>query len=793
MDLSQLSASEVAFEEQKCFLQWLKSEEQDNSIKLTMHAEGLLSALFITEHDKNDLAWARTQLNEVPEHIANYFFKQWVNRRVKYQHSPKSKTSSANIWLRKQIKILQPVLNQFPLPIQLINTEDRRIAVSKEWSARCATLLENMTPHDGESVDARELINNVKTPADMWGFTPALPSFKNYESRKQAGEFDKDPAMYDAISKIIVRLIDDKWWARKLERAYRQYLEHIAIIVGKVRKGVSPYVSYQCLLDFKARKKAQALWLEQMQVVNEEQELTLTLSEAVKASISNPKNRRVELMVRMRGFEDLAMANGYVGEFYTITTPSRYHAFTVTKKGKAIANKKYQGTNPKQAQKYLTKQWSKTRSKLQRDGITPFGFRVVEPHHDGTPHWHMLLFFKPEQLEAGRAIIRKYAIQHDKDELINNEEARFDFKTIDPDEGSATGYIAKYIAKNIDGEYVDNDLEAETSGEHGAQGVAAWASTWNIRQFQQVGGPSVTIWRELRRLSDEIEHDEILERARAAADNPNWQSYVEAMGGIECKRADRPIVLAKVVNEAVSQYGEDVSKIMGVMSRLNHTPIYSRLEGWQIRRTPSDTSSSQAVDVAFDLASKSDDSRAPWSTDNNCTPQQNQEDRMRETARKYGLDDFMTDRLLAGSTVETNKYIISFKNNQIVRTRKRKIASEREQNGWREGEQLRALQQYHDHVANQGEVNKELRRQAWDLLSKQKQAKDSGEGNIKAWLSTLAPNLHRRALEQLQEVVDLQSYENSFTENQPDDSHVDYWADNFEQYHNDTESMYEHF
>ena len=44
--------------------------------------------------------------------------------------------------------------------------------------------------------------------------------------------------------------------------------------------------------------------------------------------------------------------------------------------------------------------------------------------------------------------------------------------------GSATGYIAKYIAKNIDGHKVGMDYEAEAPVDHTTIAVAAWASCW---------------------------------------------------------------------------------------------------------------------------------------------------------------------------------------------------------------------------------------------------------------------------------------------------------------------------
>ncbi len=46
-------------------------------------------------------------------------------------------------------------------------------------------------------------------------------------------------------------------------------------------------------------------------------------------------------------------------------------------------------------------------------GIHVYGFRVAEPQHDGTPHWHLLLFMPPKDVKQVGSIIRDYAMRED--------------------------------------------------------------------------------------------------------------------------------------------------------------------------------------------------------------------------------------------------------------------------------------------------------------------------------------------------------------------------------------------
>ena len=158
-------------------------------------------------------------------------------------------------------------------------------------------------------------------------------------------------------------------------------------------------------------------------------------------------------MVRIKGFEMVADLLGHAGEFYTLTTPSRMHACLHNGK----TNLRYDGTTTLQAHKYLTHLWALIRAELHRQGIRPYGFRVVEPHYDGTPQWHLLLFMPAKHRATVREVMRRYALA-DCGEEPGAQTHRFKAIAIDPAKGTAAGYIAKYIAKNIDGHALGQEL-----------------------------------------------------------------------------------------------------------------------------------------------------------------------------------------------------------------------------------------------------------------------------------------------------------------------------------------------
>ncbi|WP_140920807.1 replication endonuclease [Limnobaculum xujianqingii] len=434
----------------------------------------------------------------------------------------------------------------------------------------------------------------------------------------------------------ILRITNPDWWGRKLWRLRCEWRENQFRAAGVIHKKRMAYVSFDALSQWQEQRRKNRSFYQSHELVDDDDNV-VSLEDMVNASVSNRAIRRHELMNRMAGVELIAQSRGDIGVFLTITCPSKYHSNIQS----GHHNPKWNHTSTRQGQRYLCLTWGRATSALKRQGLRPYGFRVAEPHHDGTPHWHVLLFMPPEQLKETVKILRDYFIAEDRQELGRRTGARFKSKKLDPTKGSATAYVAKYISKNIDGYALDGELDTETGKplKDTAKYAMAWASQHNIRQFQPFGQPPVTVWRELRKLNNQLVaiqkeagifrpgkkllSDSDMDAVLAAADVGCFASYIEKQGGVLIPRDRYTVRLAYEESEELNTYGETSEKIYGVFSpRLGITSrICTRTTKWKIRAKQTKKREAQSAE-ALEALGPLPPQRGPWSSVNNSTGDQ---------------------------------------------------------------------------------------------------------------------------------------------------------------------------
>ena len=436
------------------------------------------------------------------------------------------------------------------------------------------------------------------------------------------GKYCRGALFIDEATTGISKMLDDRYWHRNLKKYAARWREHLHIAFGDVKRGAAPYCSKHHVDEWDARRKRSRAIMARLELEDQDTKERISLIEQIDKSISNPALRRVELMTRIGGFEKVATESGYAGQFFTLTAPSKYHAYTVF----GHRNAKWNGASPRATQRYLNRVWQKIRAELARREIPVFGLRVAESHHDGTPHWHGLLFSLPEHSAELLEVMEDYATREDAEELQgkHGNQPRFDMKPIDHEIGSATGYVVKYISKNIDGYALDGETDDESGQPLKETSIhaTAWASCWGIRQFQFLGGAPVSVWRELRRFRNQEQADKInplFAELHRAADAGDWQQYTQLQGGALVARRKLPLRIWYQQKDQPNDHGEYQNLIKGLV--MPHTflpPIETRLHSYRIVRKKPEIldDSRQAVDFDFDLPGASAPSRTRV---NNCT------------------------------------------------------------------------------------------------------------------------------------------------------------------------------
>ncbi|EIH4171611.1 replication endonuclease, partial [Escherichia coli] len=457
---------------------------------------------------------------------------------------------------------------------------------------------------------------------------PCWPSLEIRPDRRT----EPDP---ERVPGAVMRLSCATWWNSQLRHLRDIWREELLRAAGLVSRKTSVYISHEALLDWREKRQRTRDFLKAWDIENEEGE-RFSLEDIYWAGLSNPRNRRNEMMTCARGMEQVAEARGDVAFFVTVTAPSRFHSVN----DDGSLNPKYCGATVRDASDYLVYRFfAAVRRTIDKAGLGWYGVRTVEPHHDGTPHWHMLVFTSQENEARITEIMRNAAIREDRAELGDDISPRFKCEKIDPTKGTPTSYIATYIGKNLDASaFMGNDPKTgkpyvdKESGKTMAETVEnaiGWAGLHRIHQFQFFGIPPRQVWRELRRLAGQmarnpaapqrLDHDDI-DAILAAADVGCFATYITRQGGVLIPRNTYLVRTAYETAEEANDYGEFPQRIYGVRapSLGERYTICTHPDTWKlVRRKPENE---DRTDEGFDVECGFS---APWTRGNNCPPDQN--------------------------------------------------------------------------------------------------------------------------------------------------------------------------
>ncbi|MCN8695366.1 replication endonuclease, partial [Escherichia coli] len=452
---------------------------------------------------------------------------------------------------------------------------------------------------------------------------PCWPSLEIRPDRRTAPNPERVPG-------AVMRLSCATWWNSQLRHLRDIWREELLRAAGLVSRKTSVYISHEALLDWREKRQRTRDFLKAWDIENEEGE-RFSLEDIYWAGLSNPRNRRNEMMTCARGMEQVAEARGDVAFFVTVTAPSRFHSVN----DDGSLNPKYCGATVRDASDYLVYRFfAAVRRAIDKAGLGWYGVRTVEPHHDGTPHWHMLVFTSQENEARITEIMRNAAIREDRAELGDDISPRFKCEKIDPAKGTPTSYIATYIGKNLDASaFMGNDPKTgkpyvdKESGKTMAETVEnaiGWAGLHRIHQFQFFGIPPRQVWRELRSLAGQmarnptapqrLDHDDI-DAILAAADVGCFATYITRQGGVLIPRNTYLVRTAYETAEEANDYGEFPQRIYGICapSLGERYTICTHPDEWKlVRRKPENE---DRTDEGFDVGGGF---AAPWTRGNNC-------------------------------------------------------------------------------------------------------------------------------------------------------------------------------
>lgn len=417
------------------------------------------------------------------------------------------------------------------------------------------------------------------------------------------------------------RINDARFWRRAIRVRLLREREHFYLRLNLIGRGGETYVSDQQFNTRTRQLRQQAQWMQDTVLVprylgtNESLGEPLTLAQVA----PSPATRFAKLYTFISAMDEIAQSEGLDACMLTLTLEPEWHP------NPSYGVNTWNGASPRDGHRIIAKRWQSILRDLDRAAVGLSGLRVVEPHKDACPHWHLWLLYRPEvetrllatvmQYFPGKLKVRAPSCEeeqlHADDRLYETradllagsgrtpthakEGAQVELSRIDRRISSGASYAMKYLLKTVDaGDTLNQELDLFGTTEaqeleqkrqrhqEGAKRVDAYRSLWGINAAQLFGvAKCLSAWDELRRLTQPPAHAKLRELwvfARGS-DKPgripkgaglrgNPRAFLDALGGLAaCRRGKAKgakVSIERLTVPAINGYGEAIRRSKGI-------------------------------------------------------------------------------------------------------------------------------------------------------------------------------------------------------------------------------------
>lgn len=418
------------------------------------------------------------------------------------------------------------------------------------------------------------------------------------------------PIPGDDLNGQLARLADARFWRRAIRVTLMREREHFFLRLRLVGRQGEAYVSDLQLSTRLAQLKRQAQWMKETVLVprfllpgdaaagaaGDGDREPLTLDKVA----SSPRMRFAKLYAFVKAMDAIAVEQGLSSGMLTLTLEPEWHP------NPSHGQNSWNGASPRDAHRSMATRWQSVLRDLDRLGVGLSGLRVVEPHKDACPHWHLWLLYR----EDAQALILQTVMKYFPNKLkvrgaaggdvvyetLQDLRARVGRRPTHPKEGSqvelacidrsissGASYAMKYLLKTVDGgEKLNEEVGVVGDQTHlaTARRVDAYRSLWGINAGQLFGvAKCLTAWDELRRLNTAPSHP-MLKRLWALARGSEQEGrmaglgqrgdakgFLEALGGLAAcrgKKSHPRLELRRLVEAGTNGYGEALERTVGL-------------------------------------------------------------------------------------------------------------------------------------------------------------------------------------------------------------------------------------